>query len=193
MDITQAFLSDVKNNEEFLEALEIVKKNSAGKLWLIGGFVYRTITSQLYRLPKTKVDLDFIVEYPVSNFELPNGWRIDENRFGNPKLVNDKKQIDYVPLGNIYSIIQRQIQPTIDNFLKNVPLTVQSIVYNVQENIIIGDVGINALKKRVVEVNDLYFAEYAAKKKNKSLQEMIKEKATELDFIPIFPEYKSYL
>jgi len=191
MDITQAFLSGVKDCEEFSEALEIVKKNSSGKIWLIGGFVYRTIASQLYGLPKPEVDLDFIVEYPVSDFDLPSGWRADKNRFGNPKLVNGKKQIDYVPLGNIYSILQRQIEPTIENFLTGVPLTVQSVAYDINENRVIGEIGIDALQRKVVEANDLPFAEYAAKKKNKSLQAMIQEKADGLGFTPIFPERKS--
>src|SRR3989338_7734962 len=112
MNITEYFLSGVKDCQEFTEALEIVRRNSSVKIWLIGGFVYRTIASQLYGLPKPEVDLDFVVEVPVQEFDLPNGWRADINRFGNPKLVNGKKQIDYVPLKNIYSILQRQVEPT---------------------------------------------------------------------------------
>ncbi len=190
MNITQAFLSGVKDCEEFSEALEIVKKNSSGKIWLIGGFVYRIIASQLYGLPKPEVDLDFIVQTPVLEFNLPNGWMLERNRFGNPKLVNGKKQIDYVPLEKIHSILQRQIEPTIENYLTGVPLTVQSVAYDFYENRVIGEVGINALKRKVVEVNDLPFAEYAARKKKQSLQEMIKEKAEGLGFTPIFPEPK---
>lgn len=192
MNFTQVFLSGIEDCEEFSEALDIVKGNSSGKIWLIGGFVYRKIASQLYELPKPKVDLDFIVEYPVSDFNLPSGWRVKTNRFDNPKLVRGKKQIDYVPLENIYAIVERQVQPTIENFLKLVPLTIQSIAYNVNENKVIGEIGINALQRRVVEVNDLVFAGYAADKKNKSLQDMIQEKADELGFTPIFPEHKSF-
>jgi len=191
MDITQAFLSGVKNCEEFLEALDIVKRNSSGKIWLIGGFVYRTIASQLYGLSKPEVDLDFVVEYPVSDFDLPDGWKVDKNRFGNPKLISGRKQIDYVPLEKIYSILQRQIEPTIENYLTGVPLNVQSVAYDINEKRVIGEIGINALLRRVVEVNDLFFAEYAAQKKGKSLREMIQEKADELSFTPIFPGCKS--
>ena len=187
MNITQAFLSGVKGREEFTEALDIVKRNSSGKIWLIGGFVYRTIASQLYGLPKPEVDLDFVVETPVQDFDLPRGWGVDKNRFGNPKLVSGKKQIDYVPLGNIYSILQRNIEPTIDNYLTGVPLTVQSVAYDVYANKVVGEIGIDALRRRVVEVNDLLFAKYAAQEKNKSLQVMIQEKADNLGFTPIFP------
>lgn len=191
MDITEIFLSGAKDREEFPEALEIVKNNSSGNIWLIGGFVYRTIASQLYGLPKPEVDLDFVVEYPVSYFNLPSGWKVDRNRFGNPKLVNGKKQIDFVPLKNIYSIIQRQLEATIENYLTGVPLTVQSIAYDLTKNKVIGEIGITALQRKIVKVNDIYFAKYAAKKKNKSLQSMIQEKAEGLGFTPIFPECKS--
>src|SRR3990167_4093868 len=160
MNITQSFLSGVKNCQEFIEALEIVKRNSSGKIWLIGGFVYRTITSQLYGLPKPEVDLDFVVENSVLEFDLPDGWIVNINRYGNPKLVNGKKKIDYVPLRNIHSIIQRKIEPTIENFLTGVPLTVQSVVYDVNENRVIGEIGINALQRKVVEANNVSFAEY---------------------------------
>ncbi len=191
MDVTKAFLDGVRGSQEYEEAVDIVKHNSSGKIWLVGGFVYRTIASQLYGLPKPDVDLDFIVEIPASTFSLPDGWAVDKNRFSNPKLVNGKKQIDYVPLGNIYSIIQRQIEPKIENFLSGVPLTVQAIAYDVLKNSVIGEIGIDALQRRIVEVNNLFFAEYAAKKKHKSLQAMIQEKADGLCFKPIFPEYNS--
>ncbi len=67
------------------------------------------------------------------------------------------------------------------------------MAYDVNENRVIGEIGIDALSRRVVEVNDLHLAEYAAKKKNKSLRAMIQEKADRLGFMPIFPERKSHL
>ena len=138
-------------------------------------------------MPKPEVDLDFVIEYPVSDFDLPYGWKADKNRFANPKLVNGKNQIDYVPITNIYSIIKRKLAPTIENYLTGVPLKIQSIAYDIQQNKIVGEIGIETLKRRVVEVNNLLFAEYAAKKKGQSLKEMILEKAESLKFRPIFP------
>jgi len=32
----------------FLEILELVKQNSKGKIWLMGGFLYRNLVSALY-------------------------------------------------------------------------------------------------------------------------------------------------
>jgi hypothetical protein len=188
MDLTQIFLSGIKIKDEFTEAVDIVKRNSSGKIWLIGGFVYRTIASELYKSTKPKVDFDFLVEDSVLDFNLPLGWRVDYNRFGNPKLIKSTKQIDYVPLKKVYSITQRNIEPTIENFLTGVPLKVQSIAYDIYNNQIIGQIGIDALQRKVVQINDVFFAEYASQKKNISLREMIKEKADSLGFTPIFLE-----
>lgn len=187
MNVTNAFLSGIKDCKEFAEASDIAKRNSSGKIWLIGGFVYRNIASQLYNLPKPEVDLDFIIEKPVKQFDLPNGWNIEKNRFGNPKFVNDKMQIDYVPLGNIYSIQYRDLEPSIENFLTGTGLKIQSIAYSFHENKIIGSAGIDALKKKVIEVNNMHFAEYAAQKKGKSLKQYMQEKADSLHFTPVFP------
>lgn len=188
MDATQLFLSGIKGCDEYHEALAIVKNNSSGNIWLIGSFVYRTIVSKLYGLPKPSVDLDFIIEVPIEGFDLPAGWKVRKNRFGNPKFVNGKKQVDYIPLDNIYSIKYRGIEATIENFLSGSPLTVQAIAFDIAKQKIIGDVGLNALEERTIAVLDLHFAQYAAQKKGKTLKSYIQEKADSLGFRPIFPE-----
>ncbi len=187
MEFTQAFVSGARECEDFLEAVDIIKGNSSGKAWLVGGFVYRTIASQLYGLSNPIVDFDFIIQDSINDFNLPPGWRVIINAYGNPKFVNGKKKIDYVPLSSVYSILRRQVEPTIENYLTGVPLTIQSIAYDVDEEKVIGEIGINAVQKRVVGVNNLPLAEYAAKRKNKSLRAMIQEKADGLGFTPIFP------
>lgn len=188
MDITKAFLDGKKDCREYNEAYQIVKRNSSGKIWLIGSFVFRTIAHQMYGAEKPEdVDLDFIVERPAENFNLPPGWKAKKNRFGNPKFVNGRTQIDYVPLKNIYSILKRGLAPTIENFLTGVPLNVQSLAFDTQEEKIVGERGIDSLKRKVVEVVDLDLARYAAQKKGITLEEMIRRKAEELGFTPVFP------
>ncbi len=185
MDATHLFLDGTKDNPRLNEVLEIVKSNSSGKIWLIGGFVYRTIASQLYGIPKPEVDFDFIVEKTTEHFTLPKDWSVQQNRFGNPKLVHENNNIDYVPLDKVYSITSRNLPPTIENFLVGVPLTIQSIAYDVYENQIIGEMGIDALRRRVIEVNDIHFAQYAASKKGISVEEMIKRKADSMRFMAV--------
>ena len=187
MDLTPAFLEGIQDCPEFYEAIDIVGGNSSGKIWLIGGLVYRTIARQLYGTPRPEADLDFIVEKTVTTFMLPDGWDIRINHFGNPKFVNGKRQIDYVPLDNIKSIQDRGLQPSIENYFSGTPLTVQSIAYDVQEDRVIGEVGINAILKREIAIHHLLFARYAAQKKGKSLEAYIKEKAQQVGFRAVLP------
>lgn len=188
MNITRAFLSGINDCEDFSEALDIVRRNSSGKIWLIGGFVYRTIISELYGTSRKKVDLDFVVEDYKPEINLPEGWRI-EGAFDNNKLriVNGAKQIDCVSLKNNFSIKHRKLKPSIGNFLTGAPLTIQSIAYDIDENKIIGEIGIDALKRKVVAINNKFFADYSAKKEKKSIQEFIADKSEELSFTPVFP------
>lgn len=188
MDFTKSFLLFAKKHKEFNAALEIIKNNSQGKIWLIGGFIYRGIASEIYGISKPKIDLDFIVEKNAKEYSLPKNWKISKNRFGNPKFVNriTKESIDFIPIKNIYSIRKRKLEPSIENYLSGVPLNVQSIVFDVYEKEIIGEIGIKSIKDKIVKVNDLEFAEYAAKKKGLTLKEMIYDKAKSLEFKAIY-------
>lgn len=182
MSVTKTFLAGARKCPEFQEAIEVIRQNSVGDFWLIGGFVYRTLAQEMYGVPRPSVDLDFIVETPVRKPFLPMGWTAGTNSFGNPKFVNGGRSVDYVPLENVFSIRNRRLKPTIANFLSGVPLNVQSIAYDVNANQVIGETGIDAVVGQYVAVYDLFFAEYAAKKKGKTVEQMLKDKAESLKF-----------
>jgi hypothetical protein len=186
MDFTQAFHDFVEGKSELEKALEVVRLNSTGKIWLIGGFLYRGIVHKVHGTEPPVVDFDFIVEEANGKIKVSEGWRIGANGFGNPKFLNEDMSVDFVPLTNVYSIIHRGLPPRIEHFLTGVPLTVQTMVYDFQERRVIGDVGSKAIESRTVAANDIYFAKYAAQKKGLSLKEMIIKKAKSLRFTPIF-------
>ncbi|HLD05561.1 MAG TPA: hypothetical protein VJG90_07610 [Candidatus Nanoarchaeia archaeon] len=60
-DLLPLFKRALQDNPTYEEALEIVRKNSTGKIWIIGGFVARNIAYQLYGHPEPNSDFDFIV------------------------------------------------------------------------------------------------------------------------------------
>ena len=72
--------------------------------------------------------------------------------------------------------------PTIEEFIKETPFDVQSIAYDLNENKIIGETGIEALKNKTVKINNKEQAEFYAKRKGRKLDDIIKEKAQELGF-----------
>lgn len=189
IDLTRHFHSAVKNSTEFSESVTLVKNNCQGGAWLIGGFVFRNIADSLYRSGKPEVDLDFIVDRPVDDMILPSGWHKSFNRYGNPKLIKENGiSIDFVPLQNVHSIVRRELPATIENFLTGTPLTVQSLAYDINKHEVIGEIGTEALIRKTVAVNDTQQAEIYARKKEKSVSDIIQEKAKELGFQPVFTD-----
>ncbi len=182
MDYTESFLNIANTYPEFKEAVEIIKKNSEGGIWLMGGFVFRSIVENIYGVPMSKnADLDFIVENP-KEIKVPDDWVIKKNDYGNPKLVGPSFYIDCIPLKNVHSIIRRKLEPTIENFLSGTPLNIQSIIFDVIKNKVMGDIGIKSIQERIVSVNDPIQAEYRAGKKGVTVSDLVRNLADELGF-----------
>ena len=182
MSPTQSFLKIANTCPEFKEAIDIIKSNSEGQIWLIGGFVCRSIIQDLYNIHlKKDVDLDFIIEIP-KEIKLPKGWKMERNSYGNPKLVGPKYEIDYIPLKSIHSIIRRGLEPTIENFLSGTPLNVQSIIYDVTNDKVIGDIGIKAIEDKIVAVNNPEQAQHRAEKKGVSVDDLVIDIANQFGF-----------
>jgi len=187
MNITEIFQEGIRNSEEFREALDTARKNSYGHLWLVGGFLYRTIVAELYGITKPAVDVDFVAEVIAEDFFIPEGWKKAKTTLGSPRFRSGLKQIDLIPLSGVHSIIQRDLQPTIENYLTGVPLTVQSLAYDIHEEKMIGERGIDALRQQVVEVNYLEGAQFEAQRKGLTLEAFVKEKAFSLGFTAVVP------
>jgi hypothetical protein len=185
MDYTESFLKVANTFPEFKEAVEIVKNNSKGNIWLIGGFVCRSIIQDLYGIQMSQdVDFDFIVEEP-KEVQIPENWEMRMNSYGNPKFIGPEYEIDFVPLNNIHSILRRNLEPTIENFLTGAPLNVQSIVYDVRSNKVIGDIGIKSIQDKIVAVNDPEQAKHRALKKGVTVEELVKDIADQFKFRPL--------
>jgi hypothetical protein len=180
-------LREIINNsilpdKNFQEALEIVRKNSSGKIWLVGGFLYKNLAHYLYGSKKSTKDFDLIAENSNSKLILSENWRIKKNHFDGLKFVNREKQIDFMPLNNLYYIKINNLNPCIDNFLEGGGLNIHCLVYDILGKEIFGDVGIRALEQKVISGYNLKMLEYGARKYGKTSNEIIKTKAEELGF-----------
>jgi len=175
----------VSQGLDFQEAFDIIRRNSDGRAWLIGGAVYRNLTHLLYGTRKVHCDFDFIIRNPDRRIVLPEGWEEKRNRYGNPKFVGDNKEIDFVPLSTVYSIIRRGLRLTFSNYLTGTPLTVQSVGYNISTHDLEGEIGINAIRTRTVSVNNPEQAKIYERKKGKPIEEIIMEKADSLGFTAV--------
>ena len=189
----EIFRDYVENSPEFEEALNIAKKNSTGKIWAIGSFVYRNIIKEIYRggLQKlSEIDIDFLVEdKPEGRMYIPRGWELRMTSYLNPYFLQKEKKImvDLNFLPNMHSILTRNLEPILKHFLTGTPLTIQSLAYDCDKKVIFGNIGKRSIEQKRVEINNLNEAGFEAKKKGITLGELVKEKADELRFNYILP------
>ncbi len=183
MDFEQKFTTFIEKDEQFRKALGIIRDNSKGKIWLIGGYVSRNLANLLYGTGEPQAaDFDFVAEHICDKIIAPPSWKISNNRYGNPKLVNGKIEIDLIPLTNILSIQRRGLEPTIENWLSGAPLTIQSICYEIGSGKLIGEVGIESLVRKTAGINNKESAESSAMKKGISVSELVKRTAESFQF-----------
>ncbi len=168
----------------YKEALDLVRINSDGQIWLIGGSVYRTIASVWHGSQSKIVDFDFIVEKATPNITVPLGWEMKVNSFGNPKFMCGGNVVDFIPVATVKPIVDRNLMPTIENVLAATTLGIQAVAYDVFKKEIFGSVGLGDLEAKIVRVNDrLSFSEYKM-----PIEQLIKNKAEELGFEAVYPE-----
>lgn len=179
-DLAEKFIFYLED-EVFLEVLDLVKQNSKGKVWIIGGFVYKNLANVLYGGEIYNYDIDFIVEEKNDMLKEINSWEIQTNNYGNQNYVRDNNKMSFTDLRKAIRVCGLN-NPTIEKFIEETPLNIQSIAYDLDQNKIIGEKGIKALKKRIVRINNKEQADFYAERKGKKLEEIIKEKAKELNF-----------
>ncbi|SRR3989344_3716258 len=174
-------LTPFLKDEIFLEVLDLVKQNSKGKIWIIGGFVYKNLANALYGGEIYNYDIDFIVEERNDTLKEVSGWQIQTNNYGSQNYVREIGKMSFTDIRKAIRVSELK-NPTIEEFIKETPLNIQSIAYDVNQNKIIGEKGIKALKNRVVKINHKEQADFYSKRKGKKIEEIVKEKAKELNF-----------
>jgi len=176
MDYSEIFKKCIKGDKRLEEALELIRQNSKGRIWLVGGYVFRNLAHALYGTPKPNgCDFDFVAEELTETNLLP-GWRVKQNTYGSPKFYKGTLTIDLWPLKDTKSIIRRKLEPTIENFLTGVSFTVQSIAYDLCQSKIIGEIGIRALETKTIDIHDLEDLETYTNKRGIATEDYIREK-----------------
>ncbi len=172
------FRSALANLPGYPEALDIARKNTKGNLWLIGGTVSRLLVRELYGIPLHEFDYDFMCDALAAPLVVPDGWTVSHEKFfGNPTFFKGTLEVDVWPLVTHRYIQNYHLEPTIENFLNGTPFTVQSLVFDVKKQRLVGDVGIKSVLDRTFGVNNLEEARFLAGRKSVSIDERMKQKA----------------
>jgi ubiquinone/menaquinone biosynthesis C-methylase UbiE len=197
MDLTTHFIKETANIKNFQEAFSIAKENSGkGNIWIIGGLVYRNIINGLYGKRGEEIyDFDFIVENPASfeEIKLPQDWKIVRTGLGEPRFISGKKQIDLVALDNsvnppeVKNLSRMSPREKMESYFRRVPLNIQALAYDVDNKRIIGDVGIQAIKDKRIQVNNIDECISFCKRRKISIREFINKKMNASGFNAVFP------
>lgn len=175
-------LDKLKQLKEYSEIISIVKNNSKGNIYLIGGTVSRTLAKEIYGGTQINQDFDFVVDKLNEELEIPNGWVVTHHKFSNPTFKNGEIEIDIFPFSEYEYIKNNKLEPTIQNFLLGVPFTIQALAFDIKNEKLIGEEGIKALKERKFKVNNIDSAKEVAKRKNTTINERMQLKAKSMGF-----------
>jgi ubiquinone/menaquinone biosynthesis C-methylase UbiE len=153
----------LKRSYAFQEVLTIVKANCLpGKIWLIGGQVFRPILQQLYDIPFEKdYDFDFIVGNPIpfEKITTPDDWTLTKTGLGSPRLINGKNQIDIISLDNSTNryvkldLSKMSSKEKMESYFSQVPLNIQALAYDINRKEVIGKEGIKGITNKILKVN----------------------------------------
>ena len=132
---------------------------------------------ELYQIPLKEFDYDFICDELVDPLVIPNGWSVSHRKFGNPTFVKGELEVDVWPISSHRYILNHHLPATIENLLEGTPFTVQSIVYDVKREVLIGNVGIQSILHRTFGVNNLEEARFLAQRKNTGVDALMKKTA----------------
>jgi tRNA nucleotidyltransferase/poly(A) polymerase len=187
MEFTEEYLGrlllqKLKELESFEEVISIVKSNSQGNIYLVGGTVSRTLASAIYGDCQMDQDFDFVVDKVEKELDIPDGWNVTHHKFGNPTFRKGELEIDIFPLSDHPHIKKDNKAPTIDNFLEGVPFTIQALAFDIRNNRLIGKTGIEALRNKRFKVNNAEQAKDVAKRKGVNVNERMMQKAKSMNF-----------
>jgi len=185
MDLSKSFTKVIEKDKNYWIAYDLVRKNSKGKIWLIGGALTRTLNFLVHGFKAEGCDYDFIVEHDFTEFDLPEGWRVGKNTYGGMRFTKGEISIDYLQLNAIAQNIRRKLPGTIENFLSGNPFTIQAMTYDTETKEIVGPIGLAALEAKKFEVNDIEQATIVAKNRGMSVNELILKKAKSMGFEPV--------
>jgi hypothetical protein len=184
-NLTRIFIERLARTSGYEEALAIATLNAKGNVWLVGGIVSRVLVEDIYGIPQQGYDFDFLLEDLKTELIVPTGWSVKRTKHGNPTFTKNDLEVDLFPIATHNFIKSHGLEPTIENFFQGVPFTIQAIAFDVKNQRIVGNRGINALEKKEYAVNNREEAQAMAEKKGITVNERILKKAKSMGLMPV--------
>jgi len=197
-------MSKIMKHPDFHEVATLVKRNTSGKIYLVGGKIYRTAIELIhgYECGSKDADWDFLCEGEVVRQDRAYtgaGWSVKDLDYygykehslclqqmsvpsgltGLAAMTQIRfKKIDIIGIKDIRKAIPKPVG-TIHDYLDIVPLDVQSIALATDNGMptLYGLKGMKSIEARTIKVNNAIGA-----LPNLDLERYIKEKAQSLRF-----------
>jgi 2-polyprenyl-3-methyl-5-hydroxy-6-metoxy-1,4-benzoquinol methylase len=194
-EIVTKYLTD---NKDYHEAYEIVRTNSdKGKIWLVGGQVFRVILRDVYKISFTQsCDFDFMVENPKHHSKIQKGdWNLIKTNFGDPRFIKNTKQIDLFNLNHAINpyedlnLSEMSSKDKLESYFSRVPLNIQALAYDTSSKKIIGNEGMEAISKKILKVNCLEECLTFCKRRKISVRKFLNTKIKSDIFARVYPNF----
>lgn len=193
LEIEKRFISLIENDPAYQDAIEIIQAVCVGQIWLIGGYLYRQLATLQHgeKVPlinRDPLDIDFLCQSVQKNFKVPAVWELSKNAWGNLSFSRDGVKVDLIIMKNLHPFLDRKDMPTVDEFLAQTPVTVNSMAMDTRKRKIIGDVGWEAVQNKVVSVHNASEARYLANMSGIQEKYLVRKTAKSLHFkAALFP------
>jgi hypothetical protein len=127
-----------------------------GKLYLIGSFLYRNLSSALIGTTAKASDMDFCVDGRIDMQKLSKLFgQIEQNRRFNALMITHKDaKIDLFELGHYDFVPGDPYAHSIMGYVRGVPFTVQAIAYDIAGDRIIDGGALLAILRMEIRVNN---------------------------------------
>lgn len=158
----------------FKEIISIVRQATDGDVYLVGGFIYRTLISNIYQRNVMGCDLDFITTGKIKEKELAAFEEHQKHdKYEGFRATHKGVKIDLCEMKNQYHIKKHNLLPTLKNYFDHVPLTIQAIAFDIKNKVIFEQKAFNAIKNQEIIINNsLIDQDWLIKKATKKEEEL---------------------
>ena len=180
------FQEELAENQLLNGALNKLLQEAEGPVFVTGSALYGNIIKRIHKHDIPIEDFDFVVTTRADwDRTLPSdGWERGIIQYGEPEYHGEIRRFSNGNIQMDVGNLMRYNPPRIETLLAGAPMTVQSIAYDARKGIIIGEIGQRAIRERTVEVNGREDAEFYARVKRMTIEQLVREKAKQLGFTP---------
>ena len=150
----QSLIAKSIQQDPMKEVISDIKAFCTEPVYLVGGYLYRTLVYELFGKEKAgAADIDFIVG-DLNSARIPEKYEVRMNSYGSPKLKKESLSIDVWRLCQHTNFSLCDREPSIENYLDLVPITTQSLAYDISNDTLMGEIGMESILTRTIAINN---------------------------------------